>query len=109
MTNTTRQFDTYVSRGVMLNNYANIFGLIMQMRQVSDHPDLLLRKHAEGGQNVLVCNICDEAAEDAPLPAVEAAVAEVPILPRLSAVGSATSERNDDAGADVSGWPSMVR
>lgn len=65
MKNTNRQFDTYVSRGVMLNNYANIFGLIMQMRQVADHPDLLLRKKSEGGQNVLVCNICDEAAEEA--------------------------------------------
>lgn len=65
MSNTTRTFDTYVSRGVMLNNYANIFGLIMQMRQVANHPDLLLRKHAEGGQNVLVCNICDEPAEEA--------------------------------------------
>ena len=65
MTNTTRQFDTYVSRGVMLNNYANIFGLIMQMRQVANHPDLILKKHAEGGQNVLVCCICDEVAEDA--------------------------------------------
>ncbi|KAF1983432.1 hypothetical protein K402DRAFT_338526 [Aulographum hederae CBS 113979] len=64
MTNTTREFDTYVSRGVMLNNYANIFGLIMQMRQVANHPDLLLKKHSDGGQNVLVCNICDEAAED---------------------------------------------
>ena len=31
MSNTSRQFDTYVSRGVMLNNYANIFGLIMQV------------------------------------------------------------------------------
>ena len=31
MSNTNRQFDTYVSRGVMLNNYANIFGLIMQV------------------------------------------------------------------------------
>lgn len=31
MSNTMRQFDTYVSRGVMLNNYANIFGLIMQV------------------------------------------------------------------------------
>jgi DNA repair protein RAD16 len=49
----------------MLNNYANIFGLIMQMRQVANHPDLLLKKHAEGGQNVLVCGICDEAAEEA--------------------------------------------
>ena len=65
MTNTARQFDTYVSRGVMLNNYANIFGLIMQMRQVSNHPDLLLKKHAHEGQNVLVCNICDEPAEEA--------------------------------------------
>ncbi|KKA21130.1 DNA excision repair protein Rad16 [Rasamsonia emersonii CBS 393.64] len=64
MTNSTRQFDTYVSRGVMLNNYANIFGLIMQMRQVANHPDLILKKHAEGGQNVLVCSICDEPAEE---------------------------------------------
>ncbi|KAL8808364.1 MAG: hypothetical protein Q9182_000184 [Xanthomendoza sp. 2 TL-2023] len=64
MSNTTRQFDTYVSRGVMLNNYANIFGLIMQMRQVANHPDLILKKHAEGGQNVLVCCICDETAEE---------------------------------------------
>lgn len=65
MSSTTRKFDTYVARGVMLNNYANIFGLIMQMRQVANHPDLLLKKHAQGGQNVLVCNICDEVAEDA--------------------------------------------
>ncbi|KAL4911619.1 hypothetical protein BDW74DRAFT_10837 [Aspergillus multicolor] len=65
MTNSSRQFDTYVSRGVMLNNYANIFGLIMQMRQVANHPDLILKKHAEGGQNVLVCCVCDEPAEEA--------------------------------------------
>jgi DNA repair protein RAD16 len=65
MSNTTREFDTYVSRGVVLNNYANIFGLLMMMRQVANHPDLILKKNAEGGQNVLVCNICDEAAEDA--------------------------------------------
>ncbi|KAA8642144.1 DNA repair protein RAD16 [Aspergillus tanneri] len=65
MTNSSRQFDTYVSRGVMLNNYANIFGLIMQMRQVANHPDLILKKHAESGQNVLVCSICDEPAEEA--------------------------------------------
>lgn len=64
MSNTTRTFDTYVSRGVMLNNYANIFGLIMQMRQVANHPDLILKKHAQGGQNVLVCSICDETAEE---------------------------------------------
>ncbi|TEA21991.1 DNA repair protein RAD16 [Colletotrichum sidae] len=65
MNNSQRKFDTYVAQGVLLNNYANIFGLIMQMRQVADHPDLLLKKHAEGGQNTLVCCICDEPAEDA--------------------------------------------
>jgi DNA repair protein RAD16 len=65
MTNSQRKFDTYVASGVMLNNYANIFGLIMQMRQVADHPDLILKKNAEGGQNILVCSICDEPAEDA--------------------------------------------
>ena len=70
MSNSTRRFDTYVSQGVMLNNYANIFGLIMQMRQVANHPDLILRKHAEGGQNVLVCSICDEPAEEAILASI---------------------------------------
>lgn len=66
MSNSSRKFDTYVAQGVMLNNYANIFGLIMQMRQVANHPDLLLKKNAaEGSQNVYVCNICDEPAEDA--------------------------------------------
>lgn len=66
MSNSSRKFDTYVAQGVMLNNYANIFGLIMQMRQVANHPDLLLKKKsAEGAGNVYVCNICDEPAEDA--------------------------------------------
>lgn len=65
MTNTARQFDTYVSRGVMLNNYANIFGLIMQMRQVANHPDLILKKRMEPGHSILVCRVCDESAEDA--------------------------------------------
>ncbi|KAK2048539.1 SNF2 family domain-containing protein [Colletotrichum somersetense] len=64
MTNGQRKFDTYVAQGVLLNNYANIFGLIMQMRQVADHPDLILRKNGEGGQNTLMCNLCDEVAED---------------------------------------------
>ncbi|RYP16215.1 hypothetical protein DL765_005273 [Monosporascus sp. GIB2] len=53
MTSGQRKFDTYVAQGVLLNNYANIFGLIMQMRQVADHPDLILKKSSEGGQNIL--------------------------------------------------------
>ncbi|KAI1006246.1 DNA repair protein [Podosphaera aphanis] len=65
MNSGTRKFETYVAQGVVLNNYANIFGLILQMRQVADHPDLVLKKNGEGGQNLLVCSICDETAEEA--------------------------------------------
>ena len=64
MTNSTRTFDTYVSRGVMLNNYANIFGLILHMRQIANHPDLLLKKKSVTGHNVLVCGLCAETAEE---------------------------------------------
>ena len=65
MTSGQRKFDTYVAQGVLLNNYANIFGLLMQMRQVADHPDLILKRSSEGGQNIMVCCICDEPAEEA--------------------------------------------
>ncbi|PRT57094.1 DNA repair protein RAD16 [Wickerhamiella sorbophila] len=62
-----RTFSTYVNQGVVLNNYANIFTLITRMRQIADHPDLVLRRatddnvHMEG----LVCRLCDDEAEDA--------------------------------------------
>ena len=65
MTASERKFTTYVANGVLLDNYANIFGLIMQMRQVADHPDLILKKKSEGSQNVMICCICDEPAEEA--------------------------------------------
>lgn len=59
-----RKFDTYVAQGVLLNNYANIFTLITRMRQMADHPDLILRRHSEDSQNTLVCMVCDDEAED---------------------------------------------
>ncbi|KAL8403970.1 hypothetical protein RB594_009014 [Gaeumannomyces avenae] len=65
MHNNQRRFDTYVSQGVVLNNYANIFGLLSQMRQVADHPDLILRKENAEGRHIMVCCICDDTAEDA--------------------------------------------
>lgn len=66
-----RRFNTYVNQGVVLNNYANIFTLITRMRQIADHPDLVLRR-AEGAGishgaavDKDVCGICDDIAEDA--------------------------------------------
>lgn len=35
------------------------------MRQLADHPDLVLKRQAENGQNTLVCALCDDEAEDA--------------------------------------------
>lgn len=62
-----RKFDTYADAGTVLNNYANIFQLITRMRQMADHPDLILKRiGAEtSGQTNLVCRICDDLSEDA--------------------------------------------
>jgi DNA repair protein RAD16 len=67
----TRKFNTYVNQGVVLNNYANIFTLITRMRQIADHPDLVLKRHLVESDNqaednmALICRICDDEAEDA--------------------------------------------
>ncbi|EPX70444.1 DNA repair protein RAD16 [Schizosaccharomyces octosporus yFS286] len=64
-----RKFNTYLAQGVVLNNYANIFQLITRMRQMADHPDLVLagkRKTVDiDTQENIVCRICDEVAQDA--------------------------------------------
>lgn len=60
-----RKFNTYADQGTVLNNYANIFQLITRMRQMADHPDLILKRHTEEGQNQIVCRICDDVSEDA--------------------------------------------
>ncbi|VEU19696.1 DEKNAAC100250 [Brettanomyces naardenensis] len=73
-TNSKRQFDDYVAEGVVLNNYANIFTLITRMRQLADHPDLVLKRMKPGKMEssvseellagVVVCQLCDDEAED---------------------------------------------
>ncbi|CEP18383.1 hypothetical protein [Parasitella parasitica] len=58
-----RTFTTYVEAGTVLNNYANIFELLMKMRQCADHPDLVTKKKADNQQ--LVCMLCNDPPEDA--------------------------------------------
>ncbi|ODQ78737.1 hypothetical protein BABINDRAFT_14364 [Babjeviella inositovora NRRL Y-12698] len=63
-----RRFNDYVAEGVVLNNYANIFTLITRMRQLADHPDLVLKRAGLGlgtVDGVLVCQLCDDEAEEA--------------------------------------------
>lgn len=78
--NSKRQFDDYVAEGVVLNNYANIFTLITRMRQLADHPDLVLKRmKLPGNKNknknndndnieeipgVIICQLCDDEAEE---------------------------------------------
>jgi DNA repair protein RAD16 len=63
-----RKFNAFVAEGVVLNNYANIFTLITRMRQIADHPDLVLKK--VGGNltseidGVIMCQLCDDEAEE---------------------------------------------
>eukprot|EP01134_Creolimax_fragrantissima_P003731 CFRG3731T1 len=61
------KFLTYVQEGVLLNNYAHIFDLLMKMRQAANHPYLVLygRGRAAAGDTQDVCGVCQEDAEDA--------------------------------------------
>ncbi|CAM9011065.1 unnamed protein product [Wickerhamomyces anomalus] len=66
-----RKFNEYVAEGVVLNNYANIFTLITRMRQLADHPDLVLKRVKNNADlavdklnGVIVCQLCDDEAED---------------------------------------------
>ncbi|CCF57912.1 hypothetical protein KAFR_0D02640 [Kazachstania africana CBS 2517] len=62
-----RKYNSYVEEGVVLNNYANIFSLITRMRQLADHPDLVLKrltKDLTDTTGVIVCQLCDDEAEE---------------------------------------------
>ncbi|KAI5475780.1 DNA repair protein rad16 [Pseudohyphozyma bogoriensis] len=69
-----RKFNIYADEGTVLNNYSNIFTLITRMRQSADHPSLVTHSktampviHAPGDkvEEILVCRICLDEAEDA--------------------------------------------
>ncbi|BGP23778.1 DNA repair protein rad16 [Rhodotorula toruloides] len=69
-----RKFNTYADEGTVLNNYSNIFTLITRMRQMADHPDLVIKsKTAEPVQHaaadlpreIITCRLCLDEAEDA--------------------------------------------
>ncbi|RLV85786.1 DNA repair protein RAD16 [Meyerozyma sp. JA9] len=64
-----RKFNDYVAEGVVLNNYANIFTLITRMRQLADHPDLVLKRVGTNQvsneiEGVIICQLCDDESED---------------------------------------------
>lgn len=66
-TNIKRKYNSYVEEGVVLNNYANIFSLITSMRQLADHPDLVLKRltaNNDSNLGVIICRLCNDEAEE---------------------------------------------
>jgi len=75
-TQSQAQFDRYVGKGTLLNNYAHIFGLLMRLRQAVDHPYLVLYSQTQANQAAGsaaaaaasdgaggACALCGEAVE----------------------------------------------
>lgn len=59
----TAQFDTFVTKGTVLHNYAHIFQLLSRLRQALDHPYLVAQtlevgRHAPTHRGV--CGVCQE-------------------------------------------------
>lgn len=64
-----RKFNSYVAEGVVLSNFANIFTLITRMRQLADHPDLVLKRVGTNAisqdvEGVIICQLCDDETEE---------------------------------------------
>lgn len=69
------QFNTYVNAGTVLNNYAHIFDILIRLRQVVDHPYLVLFRAPSAGtsepsasasqtESEVLCEICHETPID---------------------------------------------
>ncbi|EGZ04828.1 hypothetical protein PHYSODRAFT_566639 [Phytophthora sojae] len=72
-TQSQAQFNTYVSSGTLLNNYAHIFDLLIRLRQAVDHPYLVIYSKSNPALQLpssaapldeRVCTICHEYLED---------------------------------------------
>lgn len=65
-TQSQTRFDSFVSEGTILNNYAHVFDLLLRLRQAVNHPYLVLyakdRHLQESG--IDWCSLCKEPADD---------------------------------------------
>ncbi|KAK2976928.1 hypothetical protein RJ640_015904 [Escallonia rubra] len=67
------QFNTYVEKGTVMNNYGHIFDLLTRLRQAVDHPYLVVYSNTamaksgnivDAGNGEQVCGICHDPIED---------------------------------------------
>lgn len=67
------QFNTYVTEGTVMNNYAHIFDLLTRLRQAVDHPYLVVYSKSAMGKSANMvdanngeqeCGLCHDTVED---------------------------------------------
>ncbi|XP_072958069.1 DNA repair protein RAD16 [Typha angustifolia] len=57
------KFDSYLSAGTLMNNYAHIFELLTRLRQAVDHPYLVMYGNRDDSKKDS-CGICHNPADD---------------------------------------------
>jgi DNA repair protein RAD16 len=60
--NSKVRFNTYVNEGTVLNNYANIFEVLMRLRQALDHPYLVLHSDTQHNASLVAISEANVAA-----------------------------------------------
>ncbi len=61
-TQSKTQFSTYVASGTVLNNYANIFEVLMRLRQALDHPYLVAFSNTQHNESLVALSDANIAA-----------------------------------------------
>lgn len=92
-TQSQAEFNTYVTAGTLMNNYAHIFDLLTRLRQAVDHPYLVEYSRAESLlsgskiENVEDCGICHDPAEDPVVTSCEHSFCKACLLEYSTALG----------------------
>lgn len=96
-TQSQAQFNTYVSSGTLLNNYAHIFDLLVRLRQAVDHPYLVIYSKSNPALQLPI-----SAEHDTPMSTVYPAARPVIEQKPLSTV-SPEDENGDGDSPDNAG------
>lgn len=93
-TQSQAQFNTYVSSGTLLNNYAHIFDLLIRLRQAVDHPYLVIFSKSNPALQLPVSSLGDGSSTDTfRRPVVEE-------KPLRSTQGDSINHNDDDDSAE---------
>lgn len=70
-TQSKAQFDTYVSSGTVLNNYAHIFDILIRLRQAVDHPYLVVHSSTRPPTDLQLLDAPSTSASLSPSPTID--------------------------------------